>query len=90
MLARTLWLSRDGTGTVHALVHLPNGERPPGLVSCLSVEGLSPRWAESIDRGVHPCLRRLVYYHGDHGDYACSCGRVPMLGFEGLETDTQE
>jgi hypothetical protein len=51
MLAHTLWLSGNGIGTMQALVHPPKGERPPNLASCLSVEGLSPRWAESVDKG---------------------------------------
>jgi hypothetical protein len=39
---------------VQALVHPPKGGRPSGLASCLSVEALSPRWDESIDRGSTP------------------------------------
>jgi hypothetical protein len=81
-------VSCDGTGMVQALIHPPMGEKHPGLVSCLSVEGLSPRWTKFVDRGGHPCPRRFIYYHGDHGDYACSCGRVHMLGIDGLETYT--
>jgi hypothetical protein len=83
-------MSGDGTGTMHALVRTPKGERPLGLESCLSVEGSSPRWTESVRRGVHPCLRRLTCYHGDHGDYACSGGRVPIPGIDELETNTRE
>jgi hypothetical protein len=90
LLAHTLWLSGGGIGMVQALVHPPEGERPLGLASYLSVEGLSPRWAEFVDRGIHPFPWRLIYYHGDHGNYVCSCGRVPMSGIDGLETDTQE
>jgi hypothetical protein len=90
MLTRTLWLSGDGTRMVHALVCPPKGERPPGVASFLSVEGSCPRWANYVDSGVHPCMRRLIWYHGDHGDYACSCRRVPMPGIDGLATDARE
>jgi hypothetical protein len=88
MLARRLWLLGDGTRMMQALIHPPKGERPPILASCLSAEGLSPRWAKSVDRGGHPYPRRLICYHGDHGECACSCGRVHMPGINGLETDT--
>jgi hypothetical protein len=90
MLARTLVLSGASTGTVQALVCPLTGGRPLGLASCLSAEGSSPQWAESIDRGVHPCPRGLICCHGDHGDYVCSSRRVPMPGIDGLENDTQD
>jgi hypothetical protein len=90
VLAHTLWLLGDDAGMVQALVHPPKGERPAGLASCLSVEGSSPQWTESVDKKVHPCPRRLTCCHGGHGNYACSCGRVPMPGIDGLETNTQE
>jgi hypothetical protein len=60
------------------------------MKSYLSVEGLSPRWTESIDMGVHPCPRRLTCCHGDHGNHACSGGRVHVPGFDRLEISTRE
>jgi hypothetical protein len=60
------------------------------MESCLSVEGSSPRWIMSIVMGVHTCLRRLTYCHGDHGDYVWSGGIAPMQGIDGLETNAKE
>jgi hypothetical protein len=37
-----MYLSGDNMGTVQALVHSSKGGRPPGLASCLSVEGSRP------------------------------------------------
>jgi hypothetical protein len=75
---------------VHTLVCLPNGENPLGLMSCSSVEGSSPRWIEPVEKGILPCPRRLTCCHGDHDDYVCSLGRVPLLGIDRLGTNTWE
>jgi hypothetical protein len=66
------------------------GFRPPSLWSYLSVQGSSPRWTEHIKGGFYPCQRVLPCGHGNHGDYACSGGRIPMPGIKGLETGTSE
>jgi hypothetical protein len=36
---------------------LPKGERPPGLMSCFSVEGSSPRWVKHVKEGFRPSQR---------------------------------
>jgi hypothetical protein len=59
-----------------------------GWMSYFSVESLSPQWTEPVRLGPHPCERWPCCCHGDHGDYTCFGGRVPMPGIEELEIDT--
>jgi hypothetical protein len=56
--------------------------RGPSLdqMSCLSVEGLSPRWTESVGWGLRLCQRGLSFCHDD---FACSGGRAPTTGTGG-------
>jgi hypothetical protein len=65
----------------------PRVRGPPGRTSCFSVEGSGPRWTEPVKGGFYPCQRGLSRCHGDQDDYVCSCGRVPMLGIDELETN---
>jgi hypothetical protein len=102
MLAHALRLSSEGLEPpdwCHPILSLSMGRRrlqtthlgvwgpqvwQPALIWKIWVLGLS-----RLPKGSLPYQRGLTCCHSDYDDYACSHGRVPMPGIDGLETSAR-